>query len=356
MELRINDRFVNRKIEFFNNFDFTLTYDAVASAFAFKFLFDPDNPEHKELACIGHYHTVQLIHNGELLLTGYLLSQNFKDKPVPEMTAFGGYSLGGVIEDCDIPPDLFPLQYDGLSLRQIAGKLLSKFPEVGMVVDGSVAAKMDEAFATTTATEGQSIKAYLTELATQKNIIISHDAKGRVLFTKAKANAKPVLDYENGGTPFTSMELTYNGQGMHSHITMMKDADADAGNAGEETIRNPLVPFVYRPKVLKQSSGTDNNTTDAAKQAVAAEIKGGVKLTIETDRWMVGDKILRPGAIINARNPRVYLYNKTRWFVEAIQFKGTHELTTAYVNCVLPSVYDGSTPVYPWKGINLHAK
>lgn len=355
MELVINDRIRNRKITFFNNFALSLKYDSVGSAFSFGFYFNPDNQEHKEVMCIGHYHLCKVTHNGETLLTGYILSQDFNSSSMANMVSISGYSLPGVLEDCEIPTKLYPLQSDGLSLRNIAQKLIQPFG-LNLIVDSSVAALVDSTFKTSTASESQTVKSYLSELASQKNVVISHDEEGRLLFTKAKTNQNPVLDFNvpNGGMPGTSMKLSYAGQQMHSHITVQKQADSDGGNAGEFTIRNPFViESVYRPKTMTQSSGDDNDTEKAAKTALAAELKN-IKLTITTDRWVVDGKILKPNNIITVTNPECYLYKKSRWFIESIDYKGDESVNTAVLNCVLPCVYDGSTPEYLWKNVNLH--
>lgn len=355
MELVINDRIRNRKITFFNNFTLSLKYDSVGSAFSFSFYFNPDNPEHKEVMCIGHYHLCTVTHNGETLLTGYILSQDFGDSPVPEMVSISGYSLPGVLEDCEIPTKLYPLQSDGISLKNIAEKLIQPFG-LKLVVDSSVASLVNSTFKTSTASESQTVKAYLSELASQKNVVISHDEYGNLLFTKAKTRMQPVIDFNvpNGGIPGTSMKLNYNGQAMHSHITLQKQADTEGGNASEYTIRNPFViGSVYRPKTTSQNSGDDNDTEKAAKTALAAELKN-IKLTITTDRWLIDEKIIKPNNTITVINPQVYLYNKSTWFIESIEYKGDEKINTATLNCVLPCVYDGSTPDYLWKNVNLH--
>jgi len=356
MELVINDRIRNRKFDFFDKFTLSLKYDAVGSAFSFEFYFNPDNQEHKDALCIGHYHLCTVTHNGETLLTGQILSQNFKHSPVREIVALSGYSLPGVLEDCEIPTTLYPLQSDGLSLKQIAAKLIKPFG-LSMLVDGSVEAAMNKVFDTSTAKESQSVRSYLSELAAQKNIVLTHIDKGELLFTRAKTTQAPIIDFDvpSGGMPGTSMDMSFNGQAMHSHITVQKQADSDGGNAGEFTIKNPFViSSVYRPKVMSQSSGDDNDTEQAAKTALAAELKN-LTLTINTDRWVIGGSIIKPNSIITVTNPDIYLYKRSTWFVESIDYKGDAKATTATLKCVLPCVYDGSTPEYLFKDINLHA-
>jgi prophage tail gpP-like protein len=140
---------------------------------------------------------------------------------------------------------------------------------------------------------------------------------------------------------------------MHSHITVMKQADSNGGNAGEFTIENPYVPFVYRPKVITQSSGDDNDTEKAARNILSDELKN-LKLTIVTDRWEVNGKMLKPNNIISVTNPDIYLYKSADWFIESIDFVGDEKQTTATLHCVLPEVYNGKTPKYLFSGINLH--
>jgi prophage tail gpP-like protein len=352
MILKINDRIRNRKVEFFNSFNISLRYDSIASTFSFNFLFNPENKEHKEMACLSHYHLATLEHNGELLLTGYILSQVFNNSSKKEMCGFAGYSLPGVLEDCEIPPSLYPLQSDNLSLSEIASKLIQPF-KLKMVVDPAVSSKMNAVFEKTTAKETQTIKSYLTELAAQKNILVSHNEKGELLFTQAKTKQNPILNFEDGGVPFTKMTLSFNGQAMHSDITVIKQADSDGGNAGEATIKNPYVPFVFRPKVVTQNSGDDNDTEQAAKNILAAELKN-LTLTIVTDRWELDGKMLKPNNIISVLNPEVYIYKKTNWFIEQIDYTGDQEKTVATLKCVLPEVYNGGTPKSIVEGINLH--
>ena len=351
MILKINDRIRNTKVDFFNNVNVELRYDSVASAFSFGFYFDPNDQTLVDLACIGHYHLCTVEHNDELLLSGYLISETFRSSSQREISSFGGYSLPGVLEDCEIPTSLYPLQSDGLTLRQIANKLISPFG-LKLVVDSSVASLVDSVYDTSTANESQSIKSYLSELASQKNVILSHTPKGELLFTKAKTKQTPLFFFD-GSVSTVSMSLSFNGQAMHSSITVMKQASIDGGNAGESTVSNPFVPFVFRPKVKIQNSGDDNDSGEAARNMLSQELKN-IKLTINLDRWEIDGKLIKPNSIIAVKNPEIYLFQKSNWFIESVRFIGDEKQRTATLTCVLPSVYDGSTPSYIFEGINLH--
>lgn len=356
LTLKINDRFRNRKVDFFNEFNFNLKYDSVASTFGFNFYFDPYNIELKELACVTHFHEVTLQFNEELLVKGVITNQRFKQTTKKELASFGGYSLPGVLEDCQIPTSLYPLQSDNLSLLEIARKLTRPF-NIDVVVDPNVQSKVNKIFKTSTASATSSIKDYLTDLASQKDIVISHDENGNLLLTQANTDQSPVLEFDlrNGGIPGTNFEMSYDGQGMHSHITMQKQASLNGGNSGVDTIRNPYVIGSYfRPKVKSQTSGDDNDTSLASRRELGNELRG-LNLTIETDRWVVDGKILRPNSIISIIAPELYIYKKTKWFIESINYRGNNESITATINCVLPEVYNNKKPSSIFRNINLHA-
>lgn len=352
IELYIDDRIRNRKVRFFDKFNISLRYDAVGSTFSFNCYFDPKDTEQREFLCVSHYHVARLVYDGKLFFTGYMVSQGFGSEPTKQWATVGGYSLPGVLEDCTIPKSLYPLQYNGLTLREIAAKLIKPFG-LGMVVDG-VEAEMDKKYPETEASATQKIKDYLTTLATQRNIVITHNANGNIVFTRAKTNVKPVIIYGGSdGIPCPKMKMSFSGQGMHSEITVVKEADKDGGNAGEFTISNPYVFTVFRPVTIQQSSGDDNDTEQAAKNALAAELKG-LKLTVDLDRWAIEKIILQPNRVIQVTNPDIYLFKKTTWFIEQIDFNGDAQSETGTMTCVPVEVYSGEYPKYMFKGFNLH--
>lgn len=379
MELIINDRIRNRRVSLFNSFNISLKYNSIASTFALDFYFDPDVIEQKEMACVGHYHLCKLSHNGELLMTAQILSEAFNSAGDPPKTLvpISGYSLPGVLEDCQVPtnaaidaaiaagnlklsktspakPYCYPIQDEGLTLRQIVQKYIAPF-NLQMVVDSSVATEMDQVIPETDLKPKDTIKHYLTELATQKNVNLTHDEHGRIVFTRIKTNLKSVLDFDvpKGGLPGVRMSMSFDGQQMHSQITVMKQAGVDDENAGEVTITNPFVPFVFRPRTIIQTSGNDVDTELAAKNALAEELKN-IRFKISIDRWDVNSKIIKPASEITVKNPEIYLYKKTRLFIESIDYTGNQKEMTAVLNCCLPEVYNGQPASYPFKGINLH--
>jgi len=333
----------NKKVGFFNSFTLGLKFDAIGSSFSFTFYFDPENDLHRDLIHVGHFHHCTVEHNGEVLVTGYLVNQTAIDKSVKQLVSISGYSYGGNLEDSKIPSSIYPLQSDGLSLKEIATKLLSPFG-LKFQVDPSVQNKMNQVYSTVTAEPTQSVASYLQELASQKGIIVSHLSNGDIYFTKAKTKQKPIIDFGTG-IPGTDYNLTFPGQGLHSHITVMKQADEDGGNAGQSTIKNPFVIGIYRPDIKIQSAGTDIDTVTAARVALSDELKN-IKLTIVTDRWEdINGKVLKPNQIIAVQNRDILIPHKMNWFIESIDLEGNTNKYVSTLHCVLPEVYNLENPV-----------
>lgn len=374
--LKINDRLKIRTIKHFNNVKIGLKYDSIASTFEFSFYFNPDNHDLEELACVSHYHEAIIEYNGEVLLTGYIVSQSFTSTPTRQMSHFSGCSKTGFLAHCQIPPSSFPLQSNGLSLRQITQKIIQPF-DIKLVIDPNVYKKtgiiytakqnpdtpdpkrkkdpityvtqqlslddkVDNPIDESTADISQIISDYITELAVQRNIILSHDEKGNLLLTEAKTKMLPIFHLEKGMIGVV-MSLSFKGEQLHSDITVVKQADSDGGNASQYTIQNPYVPIVYRPKTVVMSSGDSTTAQEAAQNALAAELKS-IQLIINIDRWVLDGKIIRPNNVISVLNSDLYIYEKSNWFIESVDYEGDQEKQIATLTCVLQECYNGQYP------------
>lgn len=346
LRLKVSHRLATPKYyDFFNKFTLVLKHDAIASAFSFDFRFDPENQEHAELFAVSHFHEAIIEHNNKTLVTGFILSQKFKHSAKKHLSSIGGYSKTGVLEDCEIPPSLYPLQIDGLSIKQIAEKLCTPF-RLNVIVDDAISDKMNAKVKSTTSKETDNIKNVLAKLCLQRKILMTHNELGDLVFTSFKTNAKPLFEVIEG-TLGTELDLMFNGQGLHSDITVIKEASSSGGNAGQYTIENPFVPvaYTYRPKTITQSSGEDTTTQEFAMQVLKTELKNAIVLTIRTDRWEVNGEIIKPNNTVTVLAPELFIYHKTDFFIEEITFEGDESKTTAVLKCVLPCCYDDTTPV-----------
>jgi prophage tail gpP-like protein len=341
-------RIGGKEITDFNSVDVQIKYDSVASTFSFQYRYDNTNEELSILNTPASYAECTIEYENpitrerELLITGTVLNHGFDDTPAAGLNGISGYSKTGVLEDCNIPVSLYPLQSDGKSLVQIIQKLIQPFG-INLIVDSSVASKANAIYDVSTAEPSDTIKGYITKIANQRDILITHDEKGNLLLTKAFPNEIPRYNFARQ-IPVTASTFTFDGQQMHSEITVIKQASSEGGNAGQSSIKNPYVK-AFRPSVKIQDSGSDNDTDLAAKSALADELRA-VSLTLNVDTWIDNDgKLWRPNTVFTYVNDEVAIFKVTKFFIETVQFTGNESQQTAVLSCVLPEVHNTVTPL-----------
>lgn len=369
MQLKINNKVVSK----YNSVNVSLRFDAIASPFSFTINFDPEDSNDRQTFVPGNFNACEVSHNGQTLIVGTCIGQNFQSSAKKHLMNLGGYSKAGALEDCQNPVG-YQTQFIGMSLKQIATKLCAPFGFTVNVSD-SVNAEANQAYSPTKPTiePTMTIREFLSMLCNGKNIVLSHDVSGNLLLTRANVNKEPIFAF-NGSSPATHMELSFNGQPMHNNIWAVGQGNEDTDNVSQE--RSALVnPYVqsktglttaattsglpaaayetgYRPGVYIQKTGNDNTTGFTARQYLSQELKN-IRLTIELDRWTLNNSLVRPDNIITVVNPDLFLYQKSRWFIESVDYRSTTSEDTATLNCVLPECYSNDEVKNIFTGTNL---
>jgi prophage tail gpP-like protein len=359
-------------LRLFDNYTLNLRHNSLGSSFRFDFLFDPSNKEHAEMFCVSHVHECQLYYtanedplykvvDSDLALTGYLMVNEFVSNAKPTLVSVSGYSRPAVLNDCDIPSG-FNGEIDGLTFRQIIANLTSKF-KIGLVVDKAAVdanrvykeydkGDVDDTIQKTTPEVNQNIAAYLSEIAKSRNIVLSHTPKGEIWVTTAKTKTDPILvfDYSTATDvktgkkiPGVEAKLKFDAQPLHTHIRVKMQADDEEGkNTPDIEIRNPLLPLntIFRPKTHVVSFGDEFTVKQAASYELSKEIRDAVNLTIDVGTIEAGGKLITPNNSILIRDPKLFLYNQSRWYVQGVDIVCETKKSTATLHCVLPFAYN----------------
>lgn len=325
MKLIINEK----EFRHFTKFSITQKFNAIASTFAFT-------ANRKLFDYYLEFPSCQIFDNNDnLMLTGTFLAPKLKTTNTPQLIEIGGYSLTGILEDCSIPTSSYPLQFDNLSLLEITEKLLKPF-NLGLNFEGDLIEDLNKKYIKTSASPGASVKSYLNDLASQRNIFLSNNIFGELLYTRYDPSKfLPKLFLEEGKPGLESVDLNISSQSMHSEITIIKQASEDDPDAGEFTIQNPYIEK-YRPTVKIMNSGDNFDIKQAARNALSAELSN-IKFTISSTKYV------RPGTTIELIAPSIGINKKTELFVEQITTSGTINTSDKFVfTCVLPDVYTNS--------------
>lgn len=353
-----------------------LRFDSVRSTFQIDGVYDPNNSFHVRSFLPFAYRKVEIFANDELVLTGVATSVSFTDSKDRQLTSISGYSLPGVLEDCTIPLQAYPLETNGKTIRQIVQTIVSDTDyNLNVVTSGgevdrlsntelgldtleseSVEESSDTTLETTSSSPQTTVQRYLSDILASKNLLLSHDENGNVLITRANANTRNVIAFQN--QDILSVNLRCSGESMHRTLTVVKQASFEEEEGSEFTIENPYIteftteinatnPYVpnFRPTVQVQKSGGSETTATAARNLLGNELKN-IAFTIQLNRWTFPNgQILRPNRTISIpANRLVYLPRVTNLFIESVTFNGTPEEQTATLSCVVPETYNNLTP------------
>lgn len=364
MKVKIKGRFLDH----YTALKISRSLDSIASTFSLAVRFNPENDTHKELFKPLQYLPIEIYSDSnELMFTGTILNHSFQSDNLFNLLQISGYSKCGILEDVTIPPSMYPLESNNKSLKEIADSLCGAYgidviylldsdsdingdfnKNVGTKIKAFKEPKkkrkqttnpeVNRTFKKTTASATDSVKSYISKLTSQRNILLSHNNSGDVVMFKPNVNSKPKYYFSKENT--LKMSSSWNGQGMHSEINVVRQPSSEnAGVSTADKINNPLIGK-YRPTTKVLSSGEDTDTSKAANNELSAELQN-IKLTIELQGLF--EDIL-PGDLINVHNHEIYSFAYSRWIVSSIDLTIDEKSTTTSLNLVLPETYTGDIP------------
>ena len=380
----------NHVIDKYESVNVSLGYDTIADEFSFIVLFDPNNATDRAIFKPGTYQRCSISHNGELLITGVMLCHSFSSSATKQLASLSGGSVTGILAECSVftgsvtgnvvmPGDASTgsLQHDGDNLVAITNKVIAKYGLPACVVDNNVADECNKVFTSTAAKVTETAEHYLSTLARQRNLVLTHTTDGRILYTRCRAEkltiststlarvdvlttpkldvyddpgriivinhnsssySTPIYHFAPGEIVWTRMTLNFNGQNMHSYIQAVGE-QGESLNSPDAVITNAYVKNTFRYLRVEQTSGDDNDTENVAQNERSSDL-ANLTLTIEMVGWELGGKLVRPNQIITVYNPEVYLFKKSRWFIERVTFSGTVDEPTCTLSCVVPETYN----------------
>jgi len=334
MKIKIENKFFNH----FSNLTLKFNLDTFASVFSFDARFDPFNVEHQKIFKPLTYPKIEIFSNDmDLLLTGNIVNNDFMSTKTPQLVSFSGYTKSGILEDVTIPDSVYPLEKNNQSLSEISAQLLKPF-EIGQLIERNVSNEMNLVYEKAVAQPTQSVASFLTQLASQRNIVIGHTKKGDVYYFKAFIGSKPVKSYDSSN--LLSSKMAINGRAFHSDITVRRQpSDENVGVSTVDGVKNPNVEQIRSVcKIL--SSGDDTSTTQAAQNVLAAELRG-IQLGLELPKI---DTSILCGQIIEFINPELFIYKKQKFVINEIIYKEDSEADTMTVNCLTPEAFTGGIP------------
>jgi len=306
--------------------------------------FEPDAPGFRETFRPFSFKSVVITVGGSPLFTGTMVGVSPVVENSQRVVSVSGYSLPGVLNDCTPPASAFPLEFNDQGLREIATTIAGPF---GLSVE--FAANQGAVFERVASEPGKKALTFLTELAKQRNLIVSSTSRGALIFWQSVAAGRPVARLSQGSSPVLSVTPFFSPQEYYSHITGLEPVIV--GLAGSQfTVKNPRLQGVTRPITFNAPDTLDADVK-AAVEAKAGRMFGNMasySLRVSTWRDPNGD-LWQPNTTVILRAPGAMIYDEYEFVVRSVEFNRERAVETATVDLVIPGSFNGEVPeVLPW--------
>lgn len=308
--------------------------------------FDADELSFRETFRPFSYKSAKVTVGGVPLFTGTMVgvvpSLTFTRKTI----SISAYSLPGVLNDCTAPASAFPLEFNNQNLRDIAKRVAGLF---GLSV--VFVAEPGAVFDRLALAPGKKVLSFLSELARQRNLIISSTPKGELLFLQSTAAGQPVAQLRQGEPPLQAVMPFFSPQEYYSHITGLEPVLV--GLAGSQfTVKNPRLEGVVRPITFEASDAVTADVKSAV-EAKAGRMFGNAasySATVSTWRDPKGE-LWAPGSTVTLVAPDAMIYSQYAFIIRNVEFNREQSSESAVLNLVIPGSFSGKIPeALPWDG------
>lgn len=332
-----------------------MSIDSHATA-GFTAPFEPERKQFRDTFRPFSFKPLTLDVGGTRLFTGTLVDVKPRLEANPRNVQVSAYSKPGVLADCDVPVSLVPFEANGLTLRQIAERLVAPF---GITVEltGPEGPKFKRVNTKKKKIDhrgdlNEKAQAFLAELARQHGLVISSNAQGALLFQHSVAPGHPVVRFEEGKPPLVSVIPTFSPQSYYSEITgftMTKRGRPGANytlSTAERLAGGALRSFSFQLDDIEKS-----DAPTAVKAKMGRMFANMVSYVVNVPTWR------DPSGALWAANttatltaPSAMVYRETELLIRDVYLKQSATEQTASLGLVLPGAFSGEQPErLPWE-------
>lgn len=333
-----------KRFRFWDSVDITRTLDSVSTV-EFSAPYDPDNADHRETFKPFSYKDVTVLMGGEPLFAGTMVAVRPLSTESSRTVAASCYSKPGVLMDCTAPASLFPLEYNELTLQEIAQNLLAPFG-LGLEYKAAATARLERV----AVNPGERVWSFLSALAGQQNALLRTDEVGNLVIDTPRPQGAPVAEFIQGQNgPVLSVEPFFNEQDYYSDVTGLEPVMV--GDAGSiHTVKNARLSNITRPYTYT-AQDADAGSLPEAVATKAGRMFGNMvsyRVTLSAARNPDG-QLWQPGQLIALTWPDAMIFNRTELMIRDVVISATDTRRTATLTVVLPGAFSGEQPeVMPW--------
>jgi prophage tail gpP-like protein len=327
--------------------DYSITFEIdTFDTFSFSAPFDSDLKIYRDVFRPFNYKPIAIYYGQDLIFTGTLLADESTLEPEEKSISITGYSKPGILSDCHMPISSFPLEFNNQNLKQIA-LIVCKPYGITPVFLSSVG----NPFEKVSIDLETDIFSFLSDLAEQRDLLISNNEKGELVFYKTQTK-NSVASFKQGELPLISCNPSFDSQSFYSHIT----------GVTQTTEEKKSVSYTYENKylinqgIMRCYNFTAEDTKDSEiKQATLARAGRMFGESVSYELRIAGHRdkngeLLKKNTIVSVFARGAMIYRETDFLIKSLTMTRDDGGNATEMELVLPGAYSGQIPeVFPWE-------
>lgn len=346
IEIKIEDKLLGLspiRIGTADNIELSMAVDAVTKM-GFTL---PNEPETRDIFTPLGDPGVTMAINGKKVLTGRCDSPKTENAANSKVMMINTYSTPGILETTCPPISAFPLEFKDMPLNLIAQQLCAFHG-----ITTSFEADPGPRFKRVDIQPGENILPFLAGLATQRNLVITSDAEGQLVFWQGGGTGTPVSRLEKGMPEVLNCPTTIDQAYYYSSVTGIMPSKSRKNKMGKQfTVDNPHKTDIVRPYNF-EAMDIDEGELETAVEAAAGRMFAGVftvDLTLTTWEDQSG-QLFVPGKLLSLKSEEDFIKNSYDFLIASVTLMKVATSKTANMKLVLPGVYSGEIPQrLPWQ-------
>lgn len=297
----------DKELKYFNNVAFANSLTCISPGIQFDI---PNNAENRKIFSPFNYETYRCYYGDELLVNGNVFAISASSTKTLRISA---YNFAQHLMTCNLPTSAYPRTFQKASLKIICKKVLGSL-DVKFNVTPSAKKDFNKRFESDAHIEfNESIGAFITQLATQRGLIVSPDSSTGGLLFESKGVGEIVLDFFFADV-YDGLSMTYDSNYLFKHLTGVRPKTAKTP-AKFATINNKFV-VPNRNFVKTLSNGEPESLTEFIKQEDFSQKKQLFNINIEYPS--INDqngRFIKPNSIIVLKNEDFFINKAVKFLI-----------------------------------------
>jgi prophage tail gpP-like protein len=335
-----------KKFTGWTGYELVLRHD-IFDSFSFSAPYSDAAKELPETIMPFTFKNCQIFYEKKLIFKGTLLTPNPELSDTEKEINLQGYPLAGILSDCTVPPALYPADYKGLNLKEIAEKVTGAYGVKVIFNDGP-----GDPFTEVNFEPTEKVLDFLIKLAQQRQFLYTNDENGRLVFFRAKKE-RAAASFTEGELPLVSVKPQFKPQDFYSHITgFTKTKDKEASFSFTWENKFLIKKGITRHYTITIDDAESSTDLEKAVKAYAGRMFADcVSYQIECDTHKnEKGELFQKGMTVAVKAPAAMIRQETLFTARNVTLKRDSDGRTAVLDLVLPGSFTEEIPeVLPWE-------